>query len=289
MTPGVIWPILIIVAGVGFLLANLGYLPPVNVGGVLRLLWPLILIIVGIDLVLARRRRAAAVALQLTVVAIGLALLLLSRPEVLGVSPSAQPSRGDRGSDVGLASAVTVARAGAQSASVRFGVAAGRFELSGGASALVEARSGSPDLRERVTRTADRADVRLDQQFAGFFGARTMAVKVSSDVPMTIRLESGAGEFSLDLREVKATDVRIETGASSLTLILPKPTGDVPVRIQAGASSIVIEVPPGVEAKVSTSGGLVSASGRTETPGYAAATDRVTVSVQAGASSIAVR
>jgi hypothetical protein len=112
---------------------------------------------------------------------------------------------------------------------------------------------------------------------------------VASDVPMTIRLESGAGEFRLDLRDVRATDVRVDTGAAELTVILPKPTGNVPVRIHAGASSIVIEVPSGVEAKVTTTGGLISTSGQTETPGYAAATDRVTVTIQAGASSIVVR
>jgi len=63
----------------------------------------------------------------------------------------------------------------------------------------------------------------------------------------------------------------------------------VPVRIQAGASSIVIDVPDGVEAKVTTTGGLISTSGRTETPGYGAASDRVTVTIEAGASSIVVR
>ena len=156
--------------------------------------------------------------------------------------------------------------------------------------ALLEASSENPDLRERVTRTGERADVRLEQEFHGFSGGgRAVSAKVASDIPMTIRLESGAGEFTLDLREVRATDVRVETGASSLTLILPRPTGNVPVRIQAGASSIVIEIPAGVEAKVTTTGGLISTTGRTETPGYAAATDRVTVSVEAGASSINVR
>lgn len=278
VTRGLIWPLLLIAAGVSLLLANVGYIPPFNIGRAFVVLWPLALILVGIDLALSHRLPAAALALQVLVIAAGLGVLAV-RPDIAASSGVGGP----------VAQAVSVERGDAKSATMRFQVGAGTFELGGGASALLEARSENRDLRERVTRTGDRTDVRLDQEFGGFTGGRVVSAKVASDIPMTIRLQAGAGEFTLDLREVKATDVRIETGASSLTLILPKPTGNVPVRIQAGASSIVIEVPPGVEAKISTSGGLISTSGRTETSGYAAATDRVTVSVEAGASSIAVR
>lgn len=275
---GLIWPLLLIATGVTFLLANFGYLAPFDIGRAITVLWPLALVLVGIDLALSRRMPAAALALQILVIAAGLGVLA-TRPDITRTPGIGGP----------VAQTVMVERENAKTATMRFAVGAGTFELTGGASALLEASSESPDLRERVTRSGDRTDVRLDQEFGGFSGPRAVSAKVASDIPMTIRLESGAGDFTLDLREVKATDVRIDTGASSLTLILPKPTGNVPVRIQAGASSIVIEVPTGVEAKVTTSGGLISTSGRTETPGYAAATDRVTVSVEAGASSIDVR
>lgn len=275
---GLIWPLLLIATGVTFLLANFGYLAPFDIGRAITVLWPLALVLVGIDLALSRRMPAAALALQILVIAAGLGVLA-TRPDITRTPGIGGP----------VAQTVMVERENAKTATMRFAVGAGTFELTGGASALLEASSESPDLRERVTRSGDRTDVRLDQEFGGFSGPRAVSAKVASDIPMTIRLESGAGDFTLDLREVKATDVRIDTGASSLTLILPKPTGNVPVRIQAGASSIVIEVPTGVEAKVTTTGGLISTSGRTETPGYAAATDRVTVSVEAGASSIDVR
>jgi len=278
VTRGLIWPILLIAAGATFLLANFGYLPAFNIGRAVVVLWPIVLILVGIDLALSRRMPGAALGLQILALAAGLGLLAL-RPDL------AAP-----GFNGPVAQTISVERGSSTTATMRFQVGAGRFELTGGAAALLEASSENTDLRERVTRSADRADVRLVQEFHGFSGAgRAVTAKVASDVPMTIRLESGAGEFTLDLRDVKATDVRIETGAASLTLILPKPTGNVPVRIQAGASSIVIDVPDGVEAKVTTTGGLISTSGRTETPGYGAASDRVTVTIEAGAGSIVVR
>jgi hypothetical protein len=61
------------------------------------------------------------------------------------------------------------------------------------------------------------------------------------------------------------------------------------VTISAGASSITLEIPPGVDYRVRTTGGLNSVNGTVTSSGYAAATDRLTILVTAGASSITVR
>ncbi|TMD56739.1 MAG: hypothetical protein E6I83_02115 [Chloroflexi bacterium] len=92
-----------------------------------------------------------------------------------------------------------------------------------------------------------------------------------------------------------------------MRFVLPKPTGDVAIDMNGGASSITVTVPDGVEARISTSGGLISLrsdnprlgdtsgsrgvfAGRTslETSGYATAHDRVTLTITAGASSIVI-
>ncbi|HET8567700.1 MAG TPA: DUF5668 domain-containing protein [Candidatus Limnocylindria bacterium] len=279
---GIIWPILLIALGVAFLLSNFGYIPALDIGRAIAVLWPLVLVMVGIDLAVGRRNPSAALALQLLAVAVGIGVLA-ARPDVARFP-------GSNGFGGSASRSVTVERGSAQSASVRMQVGGGRLELAGGATALVEATSDAGDLRERVTRGATSADVRLEQQhFTAFGGSRNVLVRLASDVPMSVRLESGAGEFRLDLRDVKTTDVRVETGASTLRLVLPRPTGDVPVRIDAGAATIEIEVPEGVEAQVTAQGALMSVNGRTETPGYAAARDRVSVRIQAGASSINIR
>jgi hypothetical protein len=62
----------------------------------------------------------------------------------------------------------------------------------------------------------------------------------------------------------------------------------VPISVTAGAPSVTIDVPAGVEARVLTSGGLLNIKGRPETRDYDTATDRVTVTVNGGASSISV-
>ena len=131
--------------------------------------------------------------------------------------------------------------------------------------------------------------------------------RIASDVPTSLDFNAGAGEFDVDLSDVRVTDTRVNTGASTLRLVLPRPSGDVPVRMNAGASNIVITVPDGVEARISTTGGLltlrsdnlrlgtggtpgcVACGSEVETSAYCGSHDRVTVTITAGASTIVVR
>jgi hypothetical protein len=143
--------------------------------------------------------------------------------------------------------------------------------------------------------------VRVDQGLRGSgfrFGptsASHVTVQVASDVATSLTVDAGAGQFTIDTSDVKVTDARISVGAASVHFVLPHPTGDVPITLSAGASSVVIEVPAGVEARITSSGGLNSThfenprfSG-SETGGYAGAKDRVTIRISAGVTSIVVR
>ena len=179
---------------------------------------------------------------------------------------------------------------------------AGTYQLSGGATSLVHAESDRDDLRvTRADVSGDRADVRLDQGPTGTgfrFGptaASHVTVRVASDVATSLTVDAGAGEFTIDTSDIKVTDARISVGAASVRFVLPHPTGDVPITISAGASSIVVEVPAGVEARITSTGGLNSThfenprfSG-SETSGYASGKDRVIVRITSGVTSIVVR
>jgi hypothetical protein len=154
--------------------------------------------------------------------------------------------------------------------------------------------------------------VRIDQASPnGFFhplGEADIQIRIASDVPTSLRLDAGAGQFDIDLSDVRLTAADVNVGASSMRFVLPKPSGDVAIDMDGGASSITVTVPDGVEARITTSGGLLSlrsdnsrlgnagsASGifagrsSVETSGYGTAHDRVTMTITAGASSIVVR
>jgi Domain of unknown function (DUF5668) len=301
---GVFWPLLLIALGLIFLLQNFGFISGVSWLAVASL-WPLLLILIGLDIAFARRWPLPTLAVEIVVIAAGLALVayspnLSSRIFVFG------DSNGTGETDI------TVPRGAAQLNLTLNGGATQSYHVSGGATELIEAHSANPDLRLRVTDgTSGRADVRLDQASNGFFHpieAGNIQIRLASDVPTSLTINVGAGEFDVDLSDVHVTDARVNVGASSMRFVVPKPSGDVAIRMNGGASNIVIVVPDGVEARIATTGGLLSlrsdntrlgsgggsggcvaCGSSVETNGYGAAHDRVTLTISAGASSIVVR
>lgn len=286
---GVFWPLLLIAVGGLLLLANVGVIPAIRVVDAVNL-WPLLLVLIGLDIALARRSPVIALAVELAVIVAGLALVVAQPlyPPWLG---SSAPVSGGR-------SSVSVPRASEQRLTFRLNGGAGTFEIHGGATDLVSVTSDRQDLVLRASGGRDM-DVRVDQGDRGpRFGPSTgshVDAAIASDVATALEMNAGAGEFVVDMRDVRLADARLNVGAASLRLVLPKPSGNVTIIVAAGASSVVIEVPDGVEASVTSTGALTSLRSEnpriagSETPGYASATDRVTVRVTAGASSVLIR
>jgi cell wall-active antibiotic response 4TMS protein YvqF len=198
---------------------------------------------------------------------------------------SAVRPRGDR------AGTADVPRDSVQQLELNMSLGAGTFALNGGATQLVEVRSNRDDIVTRVERNGPRTRVRLRQDGAWFpFGARgsNWQIRTAGDVATALTLSGGAGSFSLDLAAIRVVDAQISIGAAQIDIVLPHPTGEVNVRLSGGAASVTIHVPPGVEARVIGSGGLINVQGRGETPGYGTSRDRVNVTVSGGATSVRV-
>lgn len=286
---GLVWPLVLIVIGSVFLGANLGLWSGVRLVDVV-MLWPLLLVLLGLELALAHRHPVTALLSELAVLALAVVLIVLQPvyPQWFAFGPS-RP---------GGASAVSVPRGSATALSLRLTGGAGTFTVHGGATDLVNVTSDDQDLVLETT-GSNTVTVRVDQGRQGpRFGTAPSThvdARVASDVPASIGLDAGAGEFTVDLSDVKTTDARLSVGAASLRLVLPKPSGNVTITVSAGASSLVIEVPAGVEASITTTGALMSVRSEnprvsgTQTSGYASASDRVTVRVTAGASSVVIR
>jgi hypothetical protein len=302
---GVFWPLLLIALGLIFLLQNFGFISGVSWLAVASL-WPLLLILIGLDIAFARRWPLPTLAVEVGLIAAGIALV--------AYSPNLSPGIFVFGNGGGTGeSKVAVPRGATQLNLTLNGGAIRSYHVSGGATELVEANSANPDLRVRATSgTGGRADVRLDQVSNGFFHPiddGDIQIRLASDVPTSLTLNVGAGEFDVDLSDVRVTDAKVNVGASSMRLVVPKPTGgDVAIRMNGGASNIVIVVPDGVEARIATTGGLLSlrsdntrlgtdggtrgcvaCGSSVETSGYGTAQNRVTLTIAAGASSIVVR
>lgn len=300
---GVFWPLLLIALGIVFLLSNFGVITGISWLAIASL-WPLLLILIGLDVAFARRWPLPTLAVEVLVIAAGLGLLAYSpnlSPGIFVFGNSDGPGIAD----------VTVPRGNATDLTFSLNGGANSYHVTGGATALVEAHSANPDLRSRVSGTT-RANVRLDQVSTGFIHSANngdVEIRLPSDLPASVTINVGASESDIDLSDVRVTDGRVNLGASSMRFVLPRPTsGNVDIRMSGGASTITLVVPDGVEARVATTGGFLSlrsdntrlgtggasggciACGTTiESSGYGTATNRVTVTISAGASSIVVR
>jgi hypothetical protein len=296
---GVFWPLLLIALGLIFLLQNFGFISGVSWRAIASL-WPLLLVLIGLDIAFARRWPVPTLVAEVLVIAAGLALAASSPNLAPGY---AFPEVGSGESDV------SAPRNNAtQLALTLNGGTIHSYHVSGGSEQLVEAHSASNDLRLRTSGTT-RVDVRIDQVSGGFMRPTgDVQIQVGSDIPTSLTVNVGGGEFDFDLSDIRVTDARVNIGASSMRFVLPKPSGDVAIRMNGGASSISIVVPDGVEVRIATTGGLLSlrsdntrlgsggdargcvaCGSSVETSGYGAAHDRVTVTISAGASSIVVR
>ncbi len=187
--------------------------------------------------------------------------------------------------------ASVVARDGAARLELELGAGGGTFRLAGGSTELVEVHSSSTDVAVQERRQGDLAQVRLRQDVAslgGWRGDTSWDIRTASDIPTQLRVDGGAANFELDLSAISIVDARLQVGAARARVVLPRPQGRVTVAITAGAASVTIEVPDGVEYRFEPSGGLNSVNGRTESPGFDAASERVLIRFTGGAASVRI-
>jgi hypothetical protein len=123
-------------------------------------------------------------------------------------------------------------------------------------------------------------------------------VGLSAEVPLDLRLDTGAARGRLDLSALRIRSLELHTGASDTQIRLPRAAGATTVRAETGAASLVLEVPTGVAARIRSRMALGtsqvdesrfprSVSGF-ESPDFATAANRADIDLQGGVGSIRV-
>jgi hypothetical protein len=204
---------------------------------------------------------------------------------------------------------------GATATRVRLNHGAGRLALTGGAGNGLAAEGTLPagaDTDFRVRDQVGYLNVDLGERgrrwpFWGDRDARDVQLRLSSDIPIQrLEVRTGAAEADLDLRELPVADVDVQVGATSLALQLPG-RGVVDARIQGGASRMDVTIPSSVPASIRVEGGMsqvrvdprfvqqttagvpgLGYQAEYRSPGFEGAPNRVTLRIQAGASSVTV-
>ncbi len=187
----------------------------------------------------------------------------------------------------------------------------GRLVFAKGADRItLRATSGMDDLYRasfegaipKVEVEGGAVTFRYSKRF-GLFEWRRQSGEVilNSGVPWEVEMRGGASGVEADLTGSKISSFVLKGGISDFSLVLPEPSGIVPIRLSGGASKVGIRRPAGVEARVSVKGGAaklafdeqsfdaVGWSVRLQSPGYDGATDRYDIELSGGASEISIQ
>jgi hypothetical protein len=284
-----VWPLFVILVGVAsFISTALTWRP--SVAGLWRFTWPVIWVAVGVILFLNATGNLDA---DLGVLfgeywpwlAVGLGIWFLIGSVVPG--------------GPGLVESLAVPLAGAPAADVRIKFGAGDLATRAAApGTLVDGEfiggvrhnqfgAGSVELEQDLTYGLPWLD-RESRWNVGLTG----------EVPLDLKVETGASRARLDLLDVRLRNLDLSCGAADTRVRLPRAAGATAVKAQSGAASLVLEVPTGVAARINIRMAIGSSQvdesrfPRTalgyESPDYATAPNRIDMDIQGGVGSVRV-
>lgn len=262
------WGGVLIFFGLLLLLDNLGYLQPLGIS-VWNLLWPAFLILIGLSILWGTIFR--------------------------------------RGSEE--AETASVPLEGAEEAAITFHHGAGRLHVKGGAGQgelLSGSFVGGVGVDSRKRGGALEVDLKVPSEGMWIFPwtwfnsqGFNWQVDLTTATPLALTMKSGASDTYLDLSELMVKDLKIETGASSTEVLLPRAAGYTRVDIDSGAASVTLHVPENVAADIKVDGGLSGITvnrsrfpqngNRYRSPDYDTAANKVEIDVDMGVGSVDIR
>lgn len=294
---GVVWPILLIAAGVLFLLDNLNVIN-FDFWYAAARLWPVVLIAIGLDMLVGRRSLVLS-----AMVAIFAVIVLVAGFFWLGVGG---------GDGDPISENINQPLSGAEAAMVDVSFGVGELTLGAlpaGAGELITGVVNRPNDRMRIEQSFDMEEdiASYSLEMRGSSGPDAFMnmsgddwrwdLQLNRDVPMELIISTGVGEANLDLRNLNLTVLDIDTGVGETTVTLPG-TGELLATVDGGIGELTIEIPEGTAARITSDTGL----GQTNIPsaferdgdvytsgGYDDALDRIDLQISAGIGQVNVR
>ncbi|MBL8131389.1 MAG: hypothetical protein JNL42_05995 [Anaerolineae bacterium] len=255
----VIWALILIAAGVIWLLRELDIFTAQNMAVLLRL-WPLILIAIGVELLIGRGSRAASTFIVGATIIV-LVLLMFVGPS-LGLAPNVEIKSLSLNEPVGEAA----------SARMNLGVGVGNASVAAlsDSSSLIEADLRYVgDVRFDVTPGAQTVVTLNHEQTAStpgfdFFGW-TLALDPSDlhwnilltpAIPIDLTFNGGVGTSRVDLSGLQITRLAINTGVGDSVVTLPDSEGMIPVRVNGGVGRTTLTIPEGAALNADINAGV---------------------------------
>lgn len=296
--PRLFWPIILIGAGIIFLLNNLGVIQG-NPWSVIWSFWPVLLIALGLEILIGRSGSAGSIlsaVLGLLVVG-GVLWILIARPALPGLNFN---FNGELKTDQ-----IDYPLNAVRSASVSIGFSTGTNELRAlsDSNKLIEGTIRHyGDLMFDASDSGSQANIRLNSQAGSIstpFGGseERWEVALNPAVAYDLDLNMGVGQSTIDLSKLTVTAGRLDAGVGTADLLLPA-KGRFTLNIDGGVGTIRIHAPGKValHVEVDTGIGSFNPGGRLraigsdtyETEGFGAAENAITLRVKVGVGTISV-
>jgi hypothetical protein len=269
--PPLVVPIILIVVGALFLYAN--YRPAFYPWPIIRTYWPLILISIGVGKMWdsTRRqqgsdtnaRRGSSVGATIAILAFVLVFVALFwRGRAF--------SHDGRSASSLHREVRTVERQDAKSVNASVQAGSGEVSISGGSSHLLDAdfsfgdSYSNPRVDYNVASGVGQLTISQDAENTHFMGSHNdWNLRFSNDVPLELKVDMGAGEGRLRLRDVPVTRLDLNMGAGHVDVDL---TGDrnkdLDADIEGGVGQATIRLPRDVGVIVHATGGIGTVSAR---------------------------
>lgn len=200
---------------------------------------------------------------------------------------------------------------GARSAEIHLHHGAGRLVIGSGAGPM-DLVSGSfgGGMGTHTSRDDDRVKLTLRVRDSGFpvvilpwfWGPQhnfNWDLHLSDEIPISLKLKTGAGDARLDLTDLQVESLRVDTGASQTEIHLPDGMALTKAIVKAGVAAVNIYVPEDVGARIKVSGGIMDAKinrtrfpkagGFYQSPDYETAVNKVEIRVDMGVGSVTVQ
>jgi hypothetical protein len=285
---GIAWPLFVVLVGAAGVVSALLY-GTRGLSGLWALTWPVAWIVVGASLLASTTGSLATGPGELISEYWPWALVVLGVWFVIGaLVPGGRPVE-----------SLAIPLGGATRAAVRIKFGAGELVTRPAAPGNLVDGTFRGGVRQRLL---GPGQVELSQDMSDGLPfverGSSWDVGLTAEVPLDLRLDTGAYRGRIDLGELRVATLELHTGASETHIRLPRSAGATSVRAESGAASLTLEVPAGVAARVRARMALGSTDvdqarfprvgDLFQSPDYETASNRVDIDAQGGVGSLRV-
>lgn len=160
---------------------------------------------------------------------------------------------------------VMVGLQGVQRASIEFEHGAGQVRITGGAppdALLVANRGAGLNVSSQIEGEVLKVKVACGPSLLPFLGPPSGAwhFRLNREIPLTLDVDTGASQITLDLSDLQVVYLKLEGGATSITLIPPARMANTLMDVETGVTLLEVRVPEGTAARIRFKGEAASLS-----------------------------